>query len=104
MAAKKRDYSPYKKLLEALRDRLRGDVRTISDAALLSGSDAEGDVSHVPTHLADKGTEAYLQEFDLSMVENGRRNISLDNLVSLTLALKVDLGELLVTSDSPAAE
>lgn len=40
----------------------------------------------------------------LSMVENGRRNISLDNLVSLTLALQVELGELLVTTDSPAAE
>ncbi len=77
MAAKKRDYSPYKPLLEALRDRLRGDVRTISDAALLSGSDAEGDLSHVPTHLADKGTEAYLQEFDLSMVENEEDTLAL---------------------------
>jgi transcriptional regulator with XRE-family HTH domain len=51
--------------------------------------------------LAEK---AGLNRSYLSMVENGRRNISLDNLVSLTLALKVDLGELLVTSDSPAAE
>ena len=40
----------------------------------------------------------------LSMVENGRRNISLDNLVCLTLALNAALGDLLVVSDSPAAE
>jgi transcriptional regulator with XRE-family HTH domain len=39
----------------------------------------------------------------LSMVENGRRNISLDNLVSLTLALKVELVELLSTTDTKAA-
>jgi transcriptional regulator with XRE-family HTH domain len=47
--------------------------------------------------LADK---AGLNRSYLSMVENGRRNISLDNLVCLTLALKVDLDELLVPSDS----
>ncbi|MFW5968009.1 MAG: helix-turn-helix domain-containing protein [Persicimonas sp.] len=35
----------------------------------------------------------------LSMVENGRRNISLDNLVSLALALQVEPSELLVKVD-----
>ena len=42
----------------------------------------------------------------LSMVENGRRNISLDNLVSLALALNVEPIELftLVEEAAPAAQ
>lgn len=42
----------------------------------------------------------------LSMVENGRRNISLDNLVSLALALNVEPVELftLVEEAAPAAQ
>lgn len=37
----------------------------------------------------------------LSMVENGRRNISLDNLVALALALEVEPVVLLTMVDSP---
>lgn len=39
----------------------------------------------------------------LSMVENGRRNISLDNLVSLALALRVEPVVLLTMVDSEPA-
>ncbi len=39
----------------------------------------------------------------LSMVENGRRNISLDNLVALALALKVEPVELFNMVDEPVA-
>ncbi|MFW6057705.1 MAG: helix-turn-helix domain-containing protein [Persicimonas sp.] len=39
----------------------------------------------------------------LSMVENGRRNISLDNLVSLALALRVEPVVLLTIVDSEPA-
>lgn len=81
MAAKKRDYSDYKKVLVALRQRLRGDVRTMSDVAL--HGDDEGDLSHLPTHLADKGTESFLQEFALSMVENEE-----DTLAQIDAALE----------------
>lgn len=38
----------------------------------------------------------------LSMVENGRRNISLDNLVALALALQVEPVELLTIVEEPA--
>jgi transcriptional regulator with XRE-family HTH domain len=39
----------------------------------------------------------------LSMVENGRRNISLDNLVALALALQVEPVVLLTMVDSQVA-
>lgn len=81
MAAKKRDYSQYEKLLKALRQRLRGDVRSMSDVAL--HSDSESDLSHVPTHLADKGTESFLQEFALAMVESEE-----DTLAQIDAALE----------------
>ena len=53
--------------------------------------------------LADS---AGLNRSYLSMVENGRRNISLDNLVSLALALNVEPVELFTLVDEvvPAAQ
>ncbi len=71
MAKKKtRDYQPFEQMLRALRSRLRGDVQSMSDAALHGGDDGNGDLSHVPTHMADKGTDAFDQEFTLSLVES----------------------------------
>ena len=45
---------------------------------------------------------AELNRSYLSMVENGRRNISLDNLVALALALNVEPIELFSTVDMTA--
>ncbi|QEG42790.1 TraR/DksA family transcriptional regulator [Roseimaritima ulvae] len=67
-ARKPRDYQPFENILRALRQRLRGDVQAMSDAAL--HGDTDGDLSHVPIHMADKGTDAFDQEFTLSLVEN----------------------------------
>ena len=67
---KPRDYRPFDQMLRSLRQRLRGDVQTMSDAALHGSGDADGDLSHVPIHMADKGTDAFDQEFTLSLVEN----------------------------------
>lgn len=47
--------------------------------------------------------QAGLNRSYLSMVENGRRNISLDNLVSLALALRVEPVVLLTMVDSEPA-
>ena len=55
--------------LEAMRARLRGDVSTMADAALRkTRSEASGDLSSMPIHMADIGSDAYEQEFTLSLM------------------------------------
>jgi DnaK suppressor protein len=59
----------YKTALEAMRSRLRGDVSTMADAALRkTRSEASGDLSSMPIHMADLGTDAFEQEFTLSLM------------------------------------
>ena len=68
----------FRTVLEALRSRLRGDVSTMADAALRhSGGDASGDLSRMPIHMADIGTDAYEQEFTLSLMANEEETLEL---------------------------
>lgn len=61
----------FKASLEALRARLRGDVATMADAALRrTRSEASGDLSSMPIHMADIGSDAFEQEFTLSLMAN----------------------------------
>jgi DnaK suppressor protein len=61
----------YKELLLGLRARLRGDVNQMADAALKkSRSEANGDLSTMPIHMADMGSDNFEQEFTLSLMEN----------------------------------
>ena len=61
----------YKELLLGLRARLRGDVSQLADAALKkSRSEANGDLSTMPIHMADIGSDNFEQEFTLSLMEN----------------------------------
>jgi DnaK suppressor protein len=63
------EMKPYKLALEAMRARLRGDVSTMADAALRkTRSEANGDLSSMPIHMADIGTDAYEQEFTLALM------------------------------------
>ena len=67
---KKADIRTYKERLFVLRARLRGDVSQLADAALKkSRSEANGDLSSMPIHMADIGTDNYEQEFTLSLME-----------------------------------
>ncbi len=71
----------FRTTLEALRSRLRGDVTTMADAALRhSGSDANGDLSRMPIHMADIGSDAYEQEFTLSLMANEEETLELVEL------------------------
>ena len=54
----------------SLRARLQGDVEQLTDGAL-ENAGGSGD-SKSPTHIAELGTEAYEQEFALSLVQNDR--------------------------------
>lgn len=66
---KKSEAKPYKERLLALRARLRGDVSTMADAALRkTRSEASGDLSSMPIHMADIGTDNFEQEFTLSLM------------------------------------
>lgn len=65
------DYSEFRDRLIDLRRRLKGDVQNMADAALnKTRSDASGDLSSMPIHMADIGSDNYEQEFTLSLLEN----------------------------------
>jgi len=68
---KKADMKVYKERLLMLRARLRGDVNQMADAALKkSRTEANGDLSSMPIHMADLGTDNFEQEFTLSLMES----------------------------------
>ena len=68
---KKADVNIYKERLLALRARVRGDVTHMADAALKqSRTQANGDLSSMPIHMADLGTDNFEQEFTLSLMES----------------------------------
>jgi DnaK suppressor protein len=67
---KKSEAKVYKQQLLALRSRLRGDVSTMAEAALKkNGIEATGDLSRMPIHMADIGSDNFEQEFTLSLME-----------------------------------
>ncbi len=67
---KKTESVEFRDLLLVLRARLRGDVNALADAALRkTRSEASGDLSSMPIHMADIGTDAFEQEFTLSLME-----------------------------------
>jgi DnaK suppressor protein len=68
---KKADMKVYKERLLLLRARLRGDVNKMAEAALSkTRSEASGDLSSMPIHMADVGSDNYEQEFTLSLMQS----------------------------------
>lgn len=75
---KKPELTVYKDQLLALRARLRGDVNQMADAALRKNrSEANGDLSSMPIHMADIGSDNFEQEFTLSLMENDGDTLAL---------------------------
>jgi RNA polymerase-binding transcription factor DksA len=63
----------FRRTLETLRARLRGDLDQMTDEALRRDQpQSSGNLSNVPLHMADVGTENYDQEFTLGLIENER--------------------------------
>jgi RNA polymerase-binding protein DksA len=61
----------FRKTLVSLRARLRGDLDQMTDEALRrTQPESSGNLSNVPLHMADVGTENYDQEFTLGLIEN----------------------------------
>lgn len=68
----------FKAALEEMRARLRGDVSTMADAALRkTRSEASGDLSSMPIHMADIGSDAFEQEFTLSLMATEEETLDL---------------------------
>jgi DnaK suppressor protein len=66
----KAELKEYRERLLALRARLRGDVSQMADAALKKNrSESNGDLSSMPIHMADLGSDNFEQEFTLSLME-----------------------------------
>ena len=77
---KNEEFASFRQTLESLRSRLRGDLDQMTDEALrrnlVNGS---GNLSNVPLHMADVGTENYDQEFTLGLIENEQGTLELVN-------------------------
>jgi RNA polymerase-binding transcription factor DksA len=72
------DLKVFKAALQDIRARLRGDVSMMADAALRkTRSEASGDLSSMPIHMADIGTDAYEQEFTLSLMATEEETLEL---------------------------
>src|SRR6266513_680434 len=68
---KQEDLDSFRGVLMGLRSRLRGDLDQMTGEALkLNGPEGSGNLSNLPLHMADVGTENYDQEFTLGLIEN----------------------------------
>lgn len=68
----------YKDRLISLRDRIRNDVSTMTDGALSqSRAEAAGDLSIMPLHMADIGTDNFEQEQTLSFIQSDNNTLGL---------------------------
>jgi RNA polymerase-binding transcription factor DksA len=67
----KAEMEGYRQRLLALRSRLDGDISHLADEALRKNQrDASGNLSSMPIHMADIGTDNFEQEFTLSLLQN----------------------------------
>lgn len=65
------DMDSYRQLLNNLRQRHNTDASHLADEALRrKDGEAGGNLSNMPIHMADMGTDSFEQEFTLSLLEN----------------------------------
>ncbi|MDZ7618569.1 MAG: TraR/DksA C4-type zinc finger protein [Patescibacteria group bacterium] len=68
---KKIDMKVYRDQLLTLRARLRGDVNHMAEVALNKNRmDGSGDISSMPIHMADIGSDNFEQEFTLTLMQS----------------------------------
>jgi DnaK suppressor protein len=66
----KSELNEFKALLIYRKGVLQGDVKTLEDEACKKGADAAGDLSTLPMHLADLGTDSHEQDVSLGLMES----------------------------------
>ncbi len=70
-ALKNEEIESFRRILLGLQARLQGDLDQMTEEALhKSGGDAAGNLSSMPLHMADLGTENFDQDFTLGLIEN----------------------------------
>lgn len=75
---KNEELDSYRHTLQSLRARLRGDLNQMTDEALhWDKAGGTGNLSNVPLHMADLGTDNYDQEFTLELIENEQGTLEL---------------------------
>ena len=73
---KAEEVTQFKKLLLMLREKLVGKVDSMQGEALKrSRQDATGDLSNVPIHMADVGTDNYERELMIELIQNGEESV-----------------------------
>lgn len=78
---KEEELAYFKKRLLSLRERLINNVNIMENEALRkSRQDSSGDLSNVPIHMADIGTDNFDRDMTIGLIENaedGLRNIDM---------------------------
>ncbi|MDR4498452.1 MAG: TraR/DksA family transcriptional regulator [Candidatus Scalindua sp.] len=70
------ELAQYKKALLAVRAKLVGNVTFMENEALRkSGHDASGDLSNVPIHMADVGTDNYDRDLTIGLIQNSEEEL-----------------------------
>ncbi len=70
----KKEIGEFRDVLLQKRSQLMGDVNTMRNEALSKNrQDAAGDLSNMPLHMADVGSDNYEQEFTLGLIESERQ-------------------------------
>lgn len=96
--SKNSDLRQYKEKLIDLRARLRGDVTGMANATLKrTRTEASGDLSSMPIHMADIGSDNFDREFTLSLMENDKGTLgqiedALERIESGTYGACVECG------------
>jgi len=68
---KKDEAARYKRILLEIRKQLVGDVNHLADQVMRRNrKDAAGDLSSMPIHMADLGSDNFEHEFSFSLLEN----------------------------------
>ena len=67
---RKEELARFRKILLLKRELLSGDVTTLQNEALRKNrQEATGDLSNMPIHMADIGSDNYEQEFALDLIQ-----------------------------------
>jgi DnaK suppressor protein len=102
-ALKNDELESYRQTLASLRGRLRGDLEQLTDEALhRNGAESGGNLSNMPIHMADVGTENYDQEFDLGLIEN--QQVTLDLVYDALARVEAGTFGICVECNQPIAK
>ncbi|MBK8913277.1 MAG: TraR/DksA C4-type zinc finger protein [Phycisphaerales bacterium] len=94
----RKDLEQFRGMLLEKRSQLVGDMSTMRDEALRSNSQSSGDLSSMPIHMADLGTDNFEQEFTLGLIEGGQQELreidaALDRIEKRTYGLCLATGK-----------